>query len=416
MRQDPFSIINSLPDAVLVLSRNRGKIIEANNVFLEQTGFTKERLINAQPAALPLFSPQSRRGLLRLFIHALRDTESKKSFRFQHVSTDKIIRDLEAVASRFTTPEEDYVVFTFREVPGRENGRVDYADIESWESYLNLAGEPYLEFRPAIPLLPPLEVDDRISFLKLAGGSLRVRYANRAAMDFFSQGNGSLEGRTFSSFFNNGDDAFRFLDMLSVVGQMKAETAVTGANSQAVQVEMNCMVRFEKDGTIAAVYCSQRDLSGYRHYEAVLGGSRIEMDFTFNQPFIGLAFLSPSRPLERSGAEHADDALDAMLDQILIVRANHAMLSIHGMDKTQFLMKPMMDLFPDRDLARRILRELFVTRVSSAAVYDDTSKETFRHVSIFRSTFDDADRMNGILVATSKYENGFQARHNNQNG
>lgn len=410
--QNVLSVINALPDAALVLSQERGKIVEANNLFLEHTNFTKDDLISAQLNRVSFFSRQVRHGLVRLFIRAMRDSGDERTFRFRYVTSDKTLRDIVAYASRFSLEEGNYVIFTFRETPRQEAFTPAEEDVESWKSCLKLGYEPYMEFQPSIPLLPPLESDDRTSFLKLASGSLRVRHANDAAMELYGEHNRTIAGKTFASFFNNGDDAFRFLDMLSVVGQMKAETAVTTQNGQILQVEMNCMVRFDRDGAISAVYCSQRDLSGYRRYEALLGGSRIEMDFTFNQPFLGLAFLTPSHPLERPEAAHVESNLDSMLRQILVMRSNNAMFTLYGMDKTRFLMKPMAELFSNIALARQVLKELFVVRESSAAIYDSSGR-TLKHISVFRATFDDADRLVGILMATSKYDNGYKARHRN---
>ncbi len=408
--QNLLSVINALPDAALILSQERGKIVEANSLFLGHTGFTKDDLISAQLNRISFFPRQIRHGLVRLFMRVLRDSEGERTFRFRYVTSDKTFRDIVAYASRFSFEEEHYILFTFREAVRQETPGPSEEELESWKSCLRLGYEPYMEFRPAVPLLPPLESEDRTSFLKLAGGSLRIQHANNAAEELYGEQNRELTGKTFASFFNNGNDAFRFLDMLSVVGQMKAETAVTTPHGQIIQVEMNCMVRFGREGTISAVYCSQRDLSGYRRYEALLGGSRIEMDFIFNQPFLGLAYLTPSHPLERPDAEHVENNLDAMLRQILVVRANEAIFTLYGMDKTRFLMKPMAELFSNIALARQVLKELFVVRESSAAVYD-VSGRTLKYVSVFRATFDDADRLNGILMATSKYDNGYKARH-----
>ncbi|MDR3265609.1 MAG: PAS domain-containing protein [Synergistaceae bacterium] len=399
-------VINALPEGVVIISRERGKIIGANDVFLKYTGFTQEELLSSNFTNLPFLSRQVRRTLVRLYIRVLRGRKEGETLSVEYVTPGHTLRNVVLAASRFEFAEQTYVAFVLRD---------ETPDAASWKNCLNLTCEPYMEFHPAATLIPPFELDDRMSFLKLAGSVLRVKYANSAAMDLYGGESTSLTGRPFTSFFNNGDDALRFLDMLSVVGQMKAETAVSSRSGQAVEVEMNCVVRFGGRGEIAALYCAQRDLSGARRYEAIIGGSRVETEFTFNQPFAGLAFLTPPHPLERPEADNVDDMLDVMLEQILVMRANHAMIDIYGYgtDRTKFLMRPMKELFPDAALARQVLKELFVMRTSSVAVYAPDN-ETLSHVSIFRATFDDADRMNGVLMAGAKHADNYQPQHSNK--
>jgi hypothetical protein len=235
---------------------------------------------------------------------------------------------------------------------------------------------------------------------------------------------------------------------------MRAETTVMAYNKKFVHVEMNCAVKFDNDGAIAALYCCQRDMSNQKRYEALLGGSRAETDFMFNQPFVGFALLSPHRPLEFPKAEDTDAALDAMLKQIVILRANQAMLNIRGTEKARFLMKPLTELFPDGNAARQALKELFVMRTTSLEMFGEeepnggklgkeksqkspegkpqegkpqegkspeekpqegnSQEGKLRHVSIFQANFDDAGRLIGVSVVTSKHSDGYKARHHNK--
>ncbi|MDR1874531.1 MAG: PAS domain-containing protein [Synergistaceae bacterium] len=406
---DLLPIINTLPHAVLVLSRDRGKIIGANDIFLRQTGFDQEGLLSVRLIDLPLFSRQAKRSLIRLYVKAQRGQSDGEAIRLEYVAPDQTLKNVAVTASRFEAGDQSYVTFVFREAAG-----MDPVDLESWKYCMDLTCEPYMEFQPSMPLIPPLELDDRMSFLKLAGSVLRVKYANRAAVELYDGENGSMTGASFSSIFNREEDALRFLDMLSVVGQMKAETALSGRGAQIVQVEMHCVVRFDDDGGIAALYCSQRDLSGARRYEAIIGGSRVETDFMFHQPFTGVAFFTPTRPLERPRAEDVDMSLDNMLEQIVVMRANRVMIDIHGSDRARFMLKPIRELFPDSFLARQVLKELFVMRSSSVAIYN--ADDTLAHVSVFRATFDDADRMNGILMVSSKHKDDYQVRYSNKKG
>jgi PAS domain-containing protein len=253
-----------------------------------------------------------------------------------------------------------------------------------------------------------------MSYLRAAGNSLRVKYANKAAIKLYRGENGILTGETFVSFFNNEDDALRFLDMLSIVGQMRAETTVN-THGKPVPVEMHCEVKFSEGGAIGAVYCGQRDLSGAQRYATIIGGSRQEMDFVFNQPFTGIAVLEPSHPVERPEADNVDFQLDTILERIVITRANQAMLDICGTDRAKFLMKPMTTLFNDPDVARQVLKELFVMRNTSVESYALPEKRVER-VSFYRAIFDDADRLREIFVAASNNDVSYKARHRDIKG
>jgi hypothetical protein len=335
------------------------------------------------------------------------------SFSFPYVNPEKMVKNIVATAGCFTIADQEYVVFTFKELPSQEILLTGGDDTVSWKACLDLAYEPYLEFRPLVPLQPFRERDERMSYLQFVGDALRVKFANAAAVMFYRSSGGLLTGEPFVSFFNNKDDALRFLDMLVAVGQMRAETAVNTYNKVA-QVEMRCVVKFDDEGAIVAVYCAQRDLTGYRRYEAIIGGSQRTMDFIFNQPFTGFAFLAPQNPIERPHADNVDAKLDEILNQILIMQANQAMIDIYQMDKSRFLMKPMRELFVDQDIARQVMKELFVMRTSSVENYassEEAVKDIFERVSIFLATFDNADRMQGVFVATSRDYRDYKARH-----
>ncbi|MDR2175718.1 MAG: PAS domain-containing protein [Synergistaceae bacterium] len=410
--QDVLSVIDALPHAVLLLEGRRGKVVLVNRVFLEQSGF-KEDLVGRQLISLPFFTKSTRRGLIRLFVKALQGKGSGENFTFLHVRPDATVKEVRASAERSVFSGEEYVIFTFRDVlpqlaAAKEDG------MESLRSYLSLGYEPYLEFRSAAPLPPAGEMENRLPLLRSISQSLKVKFANDAAEKLYRGDGSSLEGKTFLSLFNKADDAFRFLDMLSVVGLMKAETTVIAHDGELVQVEMNCAVKFDGEGAISAICCCQRNMSRQKRCEALLGGSRAEMKFMLEQPFVGFAVLAPRRPLEFPKAEYVDEALDAMLSQIVILRANQTMFEIYGTEKTRFLMKPMTELFPDGETARQALKELFVMRTTSLEVFARPGGES-QYVSIFRASFDDANRLSGISVAASRHCDGYKARHNNNN-
>jgi PAS domain-containing protein len=402
---------NALPDGVLIISPKRGKIVGVNSVFFELSGISETELLDVQLINLPFFKKRIKQGLLRLFVKAIHGKGHGVSFSFPFVNPEKMVKNILATADRFTMADQEYIVFVFKELPPQEILITGGDDAASWKAYLGLAYEPYIEFRPLVPLEPFREHDERMAYLRFVGDALRVKIANRAAITFYRGSEGFLSGVPFVSFFNNEDDALRFLDMLAAVGQMKAETAVNTYNKIA-QVEMHCVVKFDdQEGAIAAVYCGQRDLTGHQRYEAIIGGSRMEMDFVFNQPFTGFAFLAPQNPIERPRADNVDPQLDEILNQILIVRANEAMVDIYHTDKSRFLMKPMRELFVDPNIARQVMKELFVMRTSSVERYASSDEEEFERVSIFRAMFDNADRMLGVFVATSRDYRDYKARH-----
>jgi PAS domain-containing protein len=413
--QDVLSIIEALSDPVALVSR-RGKIVGANSVFFEHSGFTESDLIDAQLTDL-YPNKGVKRGLFRLFIKALRGKHDA-GFAFPHLNLDKMVKNISATARRAFIGDQEHVIFTFKEIPNQQVVIANDEGAGSWKAYFDLAYEPYLEFRPAEPLASFQEPDDRASYLEILGDSLQVKFANDAAVKFYKGVSGSLRGESFSSFFNDKEDSIRFLDMLAVVGQMKAETTVIAGNKPA-QVEMHCMVKFSEAGFIDAIYCAQRDLTGHQRYETIIGDSRIEMDFIFNQPFTGFAFLAPAGPIERPQAVNVDEKLDAILDQVVILRANQAMLDIYGTDRTRFLLKPMRTLFAGPDIARQVLKELFVIRTTSVERYAASKEmigDVLERASIYQALFDSVDRLSGVLVATSKHPLGYKARHSIKEG
>lgn len=389
--QDLLHFLRSSPDSVLILSQDKGKIVWADDVFLERWGFSKGALFDTSLIRMPSVSRQARHGLIRLYVKARRGDEDKKGFVFHYLDANNQVKKALSRASRVEIDNRTYILFTFKDLPPRKWVCVDYMALESWEAQQDLGYEPYLEFRPNLPILPPAESADRRPFLEKIASQMCVVRANQAAVNLYSSKNESLIGRTFASFFHNQEDMLRFMDMLSVVGQMKAETVVNASGGKAVDIEMNCRVQFEADDSIAVLYCAQRNLFKIRYYESLIGGNRIENDFVFQQPHIGLAFLMASRPIVCPSAPLSSDQLDGIMEKILVTRANQAMLELQKTDSASFLMKPMTILFESREEARRILKELFSRR--------ECSSDTPHHASSFRPIIDESSRLTGVMVA-----------------
>ena len=405
--QDVFSLINALPEAVLIVDRRRGKFAGGNAVFSELMGASNNPLLGTQIFDLPFSTKRVKHELLRLFVKVSRDAGYNKTYSFHHVSPDASIKNISASARKIALGDGEYIVFTLRK---EQSEKVQLSDSDSWNFYMQLASEPYMEFRPVIPVPIIGSPDSRVEFLQMLGEVLRVKYANKAAAEFYFDKQGTLEGKSFISLFNRESDAIGFLDMLSVVGHMKGETAVNTNKALGINVEMDCVVRFDNQDDIAALYCNQRDLSSAERYKAIIGGSKFETDFMFHQPFVGFAFLAPSQPLERPPIENLDAKLDEMLDQILIVRANQTIIDIYGSDKSKFFMKPMRGLFSEDRVARQVLKELFVMRETSSG-WPSVSGDDFELVSVFRAVFDNADRLSGVLVVSSVHGYGYRPRH-----
>ena len=140
--------------------------------------------------------------------------------------------------------------------------------------------------------------------------------------------------------------------------------------------------------------------------------SRQEHDFIFAQPFLGIGRLVPLQPLARPDAENADKMLDGYLDNVLLISANNALADIHGVPKNSLLMQPLARLFPERSAGVQVLKELFVTRKSSFADYDEETGE-LRRLTLFKAVFNNADHMVRIFLASSLQPQGFQEEHGN---
>jgi PAS domain S-box-containing protein len=408
---DVLSVINALPDAVLIVRRTGGRVVAANEAFLRLSGFSGEALADRPVFSLPFFTKATRRGLLRLSVHAARGEAKKENFSFNFLSSDQTVKNFSVRGERVLSGGEKIILFTFHEVSPETAAETE---TESLQGCLGLGYEPYMEFRAADVLLPPPGLEDRLGFLKKLGSSLRVKFANDSALKLYKNERVGLEGAKFVSFFHREDDALRILDMLSIVGSLKTETTVKAGDS-LVQVELNCAVKFDGEGAVAALYTCHRNMTQDLKYKAILGGSRTEMEFMFNQPFVGFAYLAPRRPLEYPQADGTDESLDEMLNQILLVRANQVMLDLYGADKTRFIMRPMTDLFPSAVMAREVLKELFVVRTSSVGLPASPSGAGAKGKSgktvLFKALFDDANRLSGVLAAASTHGEGIPVRH-----
>jgi len=423
IRQDVFSFVNALPKAVLLVDRRKRTFVGANAAFFELTGFANAAFIGTQVFDLPFSSREIKRGLLHLFIKISRGAGYNKAYSFRHVCPNGTIKNITASGRLAMLNGREYIIFTL----SHDQSEALLDDSDSWKFYLTLAYEPYMEFRPLTPIVSVSEPDGRMEFLQKLGNILQVKFFNNDALRFYNDDKGTLEGKTFLSLFSKESDAIGFLDMLNVVGRIKGETSVNTSKASGVYVEMNCIVKFDTEGSIIALYCSQRDLSVEQRYKDIIGGSRLEMGFMFHQPFVGFAFLVPPHPLERPSIEDLYTKLDEMLNQITVVRANEAMLNIYDADKSGFFMKPMSSFFGDLSEARQVLKELFVMRETSLGKLKESEEKTseekapeekaseskpdFERVSIFRAVFDNADRLSGVYIATSRHCYGYTPRH-----
>jgi len=407
--QDVFSFIDALPEAMFIVDQKKRTLVGSNAAFSELTGLTVDTFLGTQIFDLPFSSREAKRGILRLFIKVSRDAGYDKPYSFTYVCPKGNIRNIQASARVPVLGGQKYVVFCLKQDQSQE---VLLDGLDSWKFYLAMAYESFMEFRPAIPVAVVDEPDGRMDFLQKLGNSLQVKFFNDSAAEFYNDPRGTLEGRTFLSLFNKENDAIGFLDMLAVVGRIKSETAVSTNKVPRVHVEMSCVVKFNDEGNITALYCSHRDLSKERRFRDIIGSNKLEMSFMFHQSFVGFALLAPPYPLERPSIENLDAKLDEMLDQITAIRGNETMIGMHASDKSGFFMKPMRGFFYDSVEARQVLKELFVMRETSLGKPKETGNENdLEQISIFRGMFDNADRLNGVFIATSKHRCGYHPRH-----
>jgi len=406
--QDVFPFINALPGAVLIVDRRKKTFAGANSAFSDLTGLAGGAFLGTRVSNLPFLSKEIKRGLIKLYISVSRGIGSHKTYSFLHACPGGTVKNITASGSLAVAEGREYIVFSLRQ----EVSEALLDESDSWKFYLALGYEPYMEFRPSAHVDIVNEPEGRMEFLQKLGNILQVRFYNSDAVTFYNNDKGSLAGKTFLSLFNKESDAIGFLDMLSVVGRIKGETAVNTSKTSGVHVEMNCMVKFDDEGGIVGLYCGQRDLSMDRRYKDIIGGSRLEMGFMFHQPFIGFAFLVPSQPLERPSIQDLDAKLDEMLNQITVVRANETMLNIYDVDKSGFFMKSMSSFLGNVGEARQVLKELFVMRETSFGKLKSSGEDgEFEHVSIFRAVFDNADRLSGVYIVTSRHCYGYTPRH-----
>lgn len=408
--QDVFSLINTLPEAMLIVDRRKGKIAGANAAFLKLIGLVSDGFLGTRVFDLPFPSQIVKHELVRLFIKVSRIDGYDKPYSFTHVLPDATTISISASASRVVFSEQEYVIFKLKEDRSEEALLIRS---DSWKSYLKLASDPYMEFRLTAPV-SPIARDNRLEFLQALGESLRVKFANNAAVEFYCRNQGALEGKSFLSLFSKESDGVSFLDMLSVVGSMKIGVTVNTNSAFNIRVEMNCSAKFDHRGDIVTLYCNQRNLPsmGITGESRVEIGNRLEMDSILYQPFAGYAFLSPVHPLERPSIEELDSKLDEMLSQIVVNRANETIIDIYGSSTPEFTIKSMRELFPDIRVARQVLKELFVMRTSSCGKLKASGDEDeFERVSIFRAAFDTAGRLTCVTVFASRHSYGYRPRH-----
>lgn len=416
------AIIDSLSDPILVIGPHRGRVVAYNAAFVRELGSFGENFRGRSFTRMPQFVRSVRRGLLDLYVRAKRRKDDKPPFSFQYVDAQGYLKSLSASAGLMEWGDRSSVVFHFRSLPASTAAAPQQAeDTAAFSTLVDMTREPWMEFR-SHQIVEPISLDDedKAGRLLALGQKLVVHKASKAAQKVFASPNSSLDsatspimGKDFISFFHREEDALRFLDMLSNVGQLRAPTTLIDGSGKMLDVEMSCAARFESGDAIAALYCIPRSSELSRNYKTLLSENRKEQEFIFNQPFLGLGQLVPSQPLDRPDPAHVDEVLNSCLESIRLLNANDALASHYGTLKSSLLMQPMSCLFPSRSAGIQVLKELFVTRQSSFATYDEKTEELQR-ITLFKALFNDADCMVRIFVASSPQPYGFKERHSNQ--
>ena len=371
INRETQAIIDSLSDPVLIIGPRMGRILACNAAFIRELVFSEESIKGRSFIRIPQLTRPIRHGLLALYFRAKHNRDEKTPFVFQCADPQGNPKTISATVDILNCDGRELIMAHLHAVLPTDAVLSHQAeDIVAFNAFADMTLEPWLEFRPRsqnVPML--LDNEDRISYLMNLGREFVVHKASKAARRLFGQDAPSLgvfdfplKGKGFMSFFYRDDDALRFLDMLSKVGQLQALTTMVGESGEILEVEMSCSVHFGTKDTVTALYCIPRRIEQDRDLIVQHSVSGQEQDFIFSQPFLGLGRMVPLQPLTRPHHANADTVLNGYLDDILLTNANDALGELYGVEKNALLMHSMPVLFPDRSAAVQVLRELFVTR------------------------------------------------------
>ena len=424
--QEMQAVIEALPDPILILAPNRGRVLAYNKAFVDKWGFVEETFMDKPFLKMPQFSRAIQRGLIGIYARARHRRAKIAPFSFCYPDKKGFLKTFSASAS----PIEEAgnvaapsVMLRFQELPQTDEATIRaQEDAAAFNIFTDITDEPWLEFRPPLPIIAPgIEDGDRRDQLVQIGKHLRLARASKAAIHFYglverdtesADGTIKLKEKDFPSFFSRSEDACRMLDILTTIGFIRARSALLDRKGNVIEAEVSCASQFGQGNSLTAIYCIfhfSEEMINCRN--AFREGQQMR-DFTFNQPFLGLGQLVPQRPLKRPEAESAEAELGKLVNSILLVATNDALLKLHNAQKSRFLMQPMSVLFPNTSHAVAVLRELFVTRESSFALYDGNG--TLQHITIFKAIFNDADELVRILISTSDHSQGIEEHYNNQ--
>lgn len=420
--QETQAIIDSLSDPILILGSRQGRFVACNTAFVRELGFFDGGFEGRFFIRMPQFTRPVRRGMLDLYFRTKHRKDDQKPFVFPYVDPQGDLKTISATANVLNYGGRECVLLQLRVIRPADTFLPQQAeDLAAFKALVDMTREPWMEFRPHVPIEPViLDNEERLGHLLNLGREFVVHQASDTAQKMFGRKHSkeetpefSLAGKDFMSLFYREEDALMFLDMLSNVGQLRAHTTVVDSSGDLVEVEMTCSVRFGPGEVITALYCIPRILDQNRNSRTLDSAIGQEHEFIFAQPFLGLGQLVPLQPLTRPAPSNADDVLNDYLDNILLIAANDALADLHGVQKNSLLMQPMARLFPDRSAGIHVLRELFVTRHSSFATYDEATGE-LQKVTLFKAIFSNADQILRIFLATSPQPYGLKEHHGKQ--
>ena len=417
------AIIDTFQEPVFFMEPHRGRVIACNAAFVRDTGFSEEALKGKPFLGIPRFTRPIRRGLLDLFFKTKHKNDKKIPFVFQYATPQGSLKTFSATMDALSCGSEEYIMVYLRVVSATEADFAEQAkDIAAFNAFVDMTQEPWMEFRPrsSKPLLV-LSDEDRLSYLLNLGREFVVHKASPAAQKLFGRkisGMGFsgvfLKGKDFMSLFYRENDALRFLDMLANVGELRAQTSLVTESGETIEVEMDCSVNFDATDTVTALYCIPYPVRQNRNRPVQESVSSQEQDFIFSQPFLGLGQLVPLQPLPRPNpADDVDAVLNNYLDEVLVLKSNGALCDLYGVKKNGLLMQRMVQLFPYRAAGVQVLKELFVTRASSFATYNEETGELLR-VALFKAVFNNADHLVKIFTAVSSPAGGLSELHDDQ--
>ena len=296
------TIIDALSDPILILGPSRGSVIAYNRAFADEWGFAEETFKGKPFLKMPQFSRAILRGLIDIYARARKGSEERNPYIFYYPDNKGTLKTLSATATPIEgdcSGRSPCVMIRFQVLSqlNASNMRAQEAAV-AFDIFTDITDEPWLEFRPPVPILAPtLEANDRRGRLLHIGKRLHLTRASKAAIHFYElsekeaaspESGFRLKDKTFPSFFYKEEDAHRMLDILTTIGFIKARATLLDGKDNPIETEVSCAAQFGHNNSITAIYCIFHFSEKLIECRRVMREWQLTRDFAFN-PFWALA-------------------------------------------------------------------------------------------------------------------------------